>query len=206
MIEGGFRFGRPGRDRFAASATLSYSRWSDIQADLVDETGLPFTVNIGSGRIIGLDTNIAWTPIAALQFELSAFFNRSSLTDPAPAYAAADERDLPNVAESGGRAALTYRATLSPSASFVLDASLRYVGTSQLGIGPPIDVSQGKYLESSVGGRLELGRMGLSLDVSNLGDVRGNRFAFGNPFGLVARNQITPLRPRSVRIGLDAKF
>lgn len=206
MIEGGFRFGRPGRDRFAASATLSFSRWSDIQADLVDETGLPFTVNIGNGRIIGLDTNIAWMPIAALQFELSAFFNRSNLKDPAPAYVAADERDLPNVAESGGRAAVTYRVTLTPAASLVLDGSLRYVGTSQLGIGPPIDVSQGRYLESSVGGRLELGRIGLSFDVSNLGDVRGNRFAFGNPFGLVARNQITPLRPRSIRIGLDAKF
>jgi outer membrane receptor protein involved in Fe transport len=206
MIEGGFRFGRSGRDPFAASATLSYSRWSDVQADLVDGTGLPFTVNIGNGRVIGLDTSISWTPISSVQLEFSAFFIHSSLKDPAPAYAAADERDLPNVAESGGRAAVTYHVTLSPSASLVLDGSVRYVGSSQLGIGPPIDVSQGRYLESSVGGRLGLGRIGLSLDVSNLGDVRGNRFAFGNPFGLVARNQITPLRPRSIRIGLDAKF
>lgn len=206
MVESGFRFGRPGRDRFAASATLSYARWSDIQADLVDEAGLPFTVNIGNGRIIGLDTSMSWMPFPTLQFELSAFFNRSNLKDPAPAFAAADERELPNVAESGGRAAVTYRIALSPNTSLVLDGSLRYIGRSQLGIGPPIDVSQGKYLEGSFGGRLEHRRVGLSIDMSNLGDVRGNRFAFGNPFGLAARNQITPLRPRSIRIGLDAKF
>lgn len=206
MIEAGFRLGRAGRDRFAASATISYARWSDIQADLVDETGLPFTANIGSGRIIGFDAQMTWSPVTALQIDVASFFNRSDLTHPAPAFAAAAERDLPNVAESGARAEMTYRTDLSSSLALTLDGSLRYVGRSQLGIGPPLDVSQGRYLEASLGGRLGFGAFGLSIDVSNIGDVRGNRFAFGNPFGVADRDQITPLRPRSIRIGLDASF
>ena len=44
------------------------------------------------------------------------------------------------------------------------------------------------------------------MDVANLFDVRGNRFAFGNPFGLETRNQLTPLRPRTVRVGIDVAF
>ncbi len=206
MIESGFRLGTPGQDRFAASATLTYSHWSDIQADLIDEAGLPFTINIGSGRIVGLDTNITWMPADAVWLELSAFLNRTSLNKPAPAFLAAEDRELPNVAEEGGRFAITYRAELAGSAALMLDGSVRYVGSSQLGIGPPLDVSQGDYFEVTTGARFDLGAVGISVDVSNLGDVRGNRFAFGNPFGLAARDQITPLRPRSIRIGLDTRF
>jgi len=57
-----------------------------------------------------------------------------------------------------------------------------------------------------VGGRLDFGDFALSLKVDNVGDVRGNTFAFGDPFGLGERNQVTPLRPRTVRLGFDARF
>jgi iron complex outermembrane receptor protein len=46
----------------------------------------------------------------------------------------------------------------------------------------------------------------VSLGIVNLTDVYGNSFAFGNPFGLAQGNQITPLRPRSVRLGIDVRF
>ena len=35
--------------------------------------------------------------------------------------------------------------------------------------------------------------------------VEGNRFALGTPFS-IGRDQITPLRPRTVRLGFDASF
>ena len=205
-LEAGARFGTPGRDRFAASATVFYARWTDIQADLVDTAGLPFTVNIGDGRIAGVDARVTWHPVDPLTLEVSGFLNTSALKHPAPMFASSDERELPNVAEAGARAALSYRWHLSASAVLDLDTNLRYVGRSRLGIGPPLDVSQGGYLESSAGGRLSFGKAGISLDITNLADVRGNRFAFGNPFGIADRNQITPLRPRTVRLGFDASF
>lgn len=205
-IEAGARFGVPGRDRFSASAAVFYARWTDIQADLVNRAGLPFTVNIGDGRIGGFEARANWRPIDALSLEASVFLNSSALKNPLPMFAAASQRELPNVAEAGARLAGSYRLQLSAKTALTLDAGARYVGRSRLGIGPPLNVSQGNYIETSAGARLSFGRMGASLDVSNLADVRGNRFAFGNPFGIADRNQITPLQPRTVRIGVDASF
>jgi hypothetical protein len=95
---------------------------------------------------------------------------------------------------------------LSPSIALQLDGAARYVGQSQLGIGPPIDISQGGFVEARLGARLDFGRFGLSLDVDNVADARGNRFSFGNPFTVADRMQVTPLRPRTTRIGLYASF
>ncbi len=61
------------------------------------------------------------------------------------------------------------------------------MGRSRLGIGPLLDIPQGNYTVVDIGGRLGFGRFGVSLDVSNLGNVRANSFAFGNPFGLAQR-------------------
>ena len=46
---------------------------------------------------------------------------------------------------------------------------------------------------------------GLTLGLTNLTDEEGNRFALGTPFA-IGRDQVTPLRPRTIRIGLDAAF
>ena len=205
-VELGFRLGQHGRDRLAASAALFYTRWTDIQADLIDDSGLPYTDNIGDGEIGGLDGKLSWMPISDLNFEISAFLNSSTLTAVAPAFVAVKERDLPNVAKAGGRVAAAYRMAIASLGDLVVDGSVRYVGASQLGFGPPLDVEQGKYFETALGARLDLGSIGVSLDISNLANSRANRFAFGNPFGLADRNQETPLRPRSIRIGIDARF
>jgi iron complex outermembrane receptor protein len=204
--EAGIRVGQPGRDRVSLNASVSYARWADIQADLIDPRGLPFTTNLGDGRILGFEVETTWRASPSLSFDISAFLNSSALSSPDPAFAAADERDLPNIAGAGGRAAAHFRTALSPSVMLQLDSAARYVGHSQLGIGPPIDIRQGGFVEAQFGARFDFGRFGLSLDVDNLTDARGNRFSFGNPFTVGDRMQTTPLRPRTVRIGFDADF
>jgi hypothetical protein len=47
--------------------------------------------------------------------------------------------------------------------------------------------------------------VGLSLGVTNIAGIEGNRFALGTPFS-IGRDQITPLRPRTIRLGFDAAF
>ena len=136
----------------------------------------------------------------------STFFNLSRLNRPAPAFATASDRELPNIAEEGAQVRAGYTVALSPTVDLTVDGSLRYVGASQLGIGFPLDVAQGDFAEAAAGARLARGQWGLSFDITNLGNIHGNRFAYGNPFGLTARNQITPLRPRTLRIGIDARF
>lgn len=204
--EAGLRFGRPDRDRLSVNAALSYARWADIQADLIDARGLPFTANLGDGRIWGFEGEASLRLTPALRLEAAAFFNSSALSHPLPAFAAADERDLPNIPGEGARAALHFETPLGRRVSLALDGALRYVGHSQLGIGPPLDLRQGGYVDGQLGARLDFGRFGLSLDLDNVADARGNRFAFGNPFSIAARDQLTPLRPRTIRIGFDAAF
>ena len=167
---------------------------------------MPYTTNLGDGAISGIELEASWHVTPSLRLDVAAFLNGSSLTDPAPAFAAAEETDLPNIATAGGRIGASFRAELAQGAVLSVDGAINYVGASQLGIGAPLDVEQGDYFDSQIGARLGLGALGISVDVDNLFDVRGNRFAFGNPFGLESRNQLTPLRPRTVRVGLDIAF
>lgn len=206
-LEAGLRFRRPG-SRFSLNAALSYARWSDIQADLVDDRGLPFTTNIGDGRIYGFELDTGWRPSDSLRFDLAVFLTESELTRPNQAVVDADNRDLPNVAGAGPGARLSahYRAAIARGVELSVDAAVRYIGPSLLGVDAPLDVRQGDFADAQIGGRLDFGRFGLSLDVDNVADARGSRFAFGNPFGVGDRNQVTPIRPRTVRIGFDASF
>jgi len=206
MFEVGVRFGRPGIDRFTFEASASHERWSDIQSDLIDDAGLPFTTNIGDGRITSLEAKGSWRLTTMLTLDASLFLNNSRLAKPAPEFASANERDLPNIARAGGRLAASYQHRFNSSTTLTLDGAIRYVGHSELGIGAPLDVSQGNYLDTAIGGRLSLGEWGLSVDVTNLADARGNRFSYGNPFGIGLRNQVTPLVPRRVRLGIDVRF
>jgi outer membrane receptor protein involved in Fe transport len=201
----GLRLGRPD-GRFALALAASYADWEDIQADLIDLRGLPYTANIGSGYIRSIEASADYRPASDLQLSFSLFLDQSALSSPAPGFEEADQRDLPNIARAGAHLGVTYDKALSSRLRMQLNGSLRYVGESQLGIGPPLDQDQGQYLEADVGARLAIRNFGLSLDITNLADVRANRFSFGNPFSLDQRSQITPLRPRTIRLGLDAHF
>ncbi len=204
-IEAGLRIGGV-RDPLSFDISLSRARWTSIQSDLIDASGLPFTANIGDGQIFGLEARLTWRPATAWLFDASTFVNSSSLDRPAAAFPAARERELPNIAHAGARLAATYHLDLSAAAGLDVMTSVRYVGRSRLGIAPPFDQRQGDYVDTSFGMRLALGRFGITVDLTNLLDTRGNRFAFGNPFGAAAGDQITPLRPRAVRAGADLRF
>jgi outer membrane receptor protein involved in Fe transport len=46
----------------------------------------------------------------------------------------------------------------------------------------------------------------VSAYVDNLADARGNTFAYGNPFSRARATQATPLRPRTLGVGLSRRF
>lgn len=205
-FEGGARFGDPDHDRFSAAIGLSYARWKNIQADLVDAAGLPFTANIGNGRILGLETKVGWRILPGLTADGSLYLNDSELEDGAPGFENARGSELPDVAEIGARGAIAYRAGLTENLSLSITASVRYFGHSRLGIGPTLDIEQGNYTDSAIGARVGTRRVGVSIDMSNLFDSAQNRFSLGNPFGVMAGQQVTPQQPRTIRIGIDGHF
>ena len=205
-FEIGARYGEADRDRFSAAVTASYARWESIQADLVDTAGFPYSTNIGNGRILGFSASATWRPFDALAIEATAFVNDSGLTQPSPGFARAEGNDLPNIARLGARLGSTYTYELGPDLDLKLNASARYVGRSNLGVGNMLDIPQGKYIDSALDIRLGYKGVGLVLGVTNLANADNNRFSLGNPFSVVNRLQQTPLRPRTFRIGLDAAF
>jgi outer membrane receptor protein involved in Fe transport len=107
--------------------------------------------------------------------------------------------EIPNIARVVSRAGLTWQRDLGPDWTLEANAYARYVGKSRLGD------SQGSYVDSGLVVRVADGRRALSLSVTNLTDEVGNRFAFGAPLASGA-DQITPLRPRTIRLGIEQAF
>jgi iron complex outermembrane receptor protein len=87
-----------------------------------------------------------------------------------------------------------------------LATSVEYVGRSVLGVGNYLDVAQGHYAWGSAELGWQRGAVDLTLSVENVTDTHANRFAFGNPFSLENREQVTPMQPRTVRIGAEISF
>ncbi len=206
MNEFGIRLGDEARDRLSIRAAIFAADWNHIQADLVDSTGLPYTTNIGRGHIYGLDGQITWRPMREIALTAAAFVNNSGLSKPDPAFVTATRQTLPNVARGGGRIAAAWHRNLAPGITLGADAAVRYVGQSRLGVGQSLDIVQGGYATADANARLDFGKFGLSFALDNVSDTRANTFSFGNPFTVTSRNQITPLRPRTIRLGFDARF
>ncbi|MCI4589461.1 TonB-dependent receptor [Sphingobium sp. BYY-5] len=206
MSEIGLRLGNREKDRLSVRAAFFFADWNHIQADLIDNSGLPYTANIGSGRIYGLDGEIIWRLSSALTLTAAAFLNDSDLYAPEAEFATPGEQTLPNIARDGIRLVAGWRRNIAPGVTLSSEASVRYIGKSRLGVGPLLDIPQGDYTVGDVGARIDFGRFGLSLDVTNISDIRANSFAFGNPFSLARRDQMTPLRPRTIRLGINAQF
>jgi outer membrane receptor protein involved in Fe transport len=201
-FEFGARHGRPGIGPFELTASLSHTRWRDIQADFIDNSGLPSTANIGDGTV--------WTASMAGAVELTRdlrlsgglTYNDSHVDEPAP-LAFSRTTQVPNIARIAGRLGFDYRRAVGGDLELAAQGWASYIGRSRLGIGPELGEPQGDYLDSGVTVRLGKGRHGVSLSVTNIADVQGNRFALGTPFA-IGREQITPLQPRTVRIGFDS--
>ena len=222
-IEAGVRSNGRGSDRLDVAATVAHTSWRDIQADFIDGSGLPSTANIGDGQLWTIEAKVGMRATPALRLEGAVSYNDGRIDEPSivrlaslvtsfaidPATTRAQLlarlSQIPNIARVTARAGAVYRRPIGGSADLKIDAWTRYVGSSRLGVGPVLGQKQGSYLDSGITGRLGMGPIGLSASVTNLSDSRGNRFALGTPFA-TGKDQVTPLRPRTIRIGLDAAF
>ncbi len=206
-LETGMRFGLAGVDRAYLTASVSHTIWQDIQADFIDATGLPSTANIGDGRIWTFSAAGGWKPVAGLTLDAGFTYNDSRVTEPSAALFVALARmsQVPNIARYAGRLGADYRRDIGRDLELRVYGWARYVGRSRLGVGPVLGEEQGDYLDTALTARVGRPSLGVTLGLTNLTDSVGNRFALGTPFQ-VGSGQITPQRPRTFRIGLDAAF
>ena len=205
-VEGGVKMLPDAANRLRATLTFSYAHWENIQADLVDMRGLPYTDNIGSGWILGAEATAEWRPFSNLTLTGALFVNHSRLTYAEPGVTTDEEQELPNVPHLGLTGRVHYRHALSGPWQLDLDASGRYTGHSRLGTKPNLYIQQGNYVQSNASARVGTPKWGVSLQMDNLLDQHGNTFALGNPFDVSAGQQYVPQRPRTIRLGVDARF
>lgn len=209
--EGGFRYGRPGVDRLDLQGGATLSHWKDIQADFLDASGLPVTDNIGDGRVWTVTANGGVRVTPELRLEAGFAWNDGTITKPTATFltllagTADNSMEIPNIARFVARGAVDWHTTLSSEWTLEANAYARFVGKSRLGIGPHLGESQGEYVDSGLVVRVAGDRRAISLTVTNLTDGTGNRFAFGAPIA-TGVDQITPLRPRTIRLGFEQGF
>lgn len=224
-FEFGGRHGEPGLDPFDISANVSFTRWRDIQADFIDSFGLPSTANIGDGRIWSVSVNGGAEVAPGLRIDAGFTYNDSQVDEPSPflgspvfgdvrpasqlvlgpELALGRASQIPNIARFAGRTGFEYRGSVGNDLDLRAQGWVQYVGQSRLGVGPELGEEQGDYLDTGLTVRVGRENIGVTLGLTNLTDAKGNRFALGTPFA-IGRDQITPLRPRTIRIGLDASF
>ncbi len=188
----------------SVSATTAY--WKGIQADLLNRRGAPFTTNLGNARIRTIEASIDWVPTARLTVDASALYAYSLVTGPIADQSREDNRRLPETPPFAAHVALGYSWPSGRDVTPELSVAADYVGRSVLGTGDLLDVSQGDYLTVGASAGLHWRGWDATLGIDNLTNATANRFAFGNPFGLVTRNQTTPLRPRNVRLGVSVHW
>ena len=205
-VEAGVKMLPDETNRWRATLTFSYAHWENIQADLVDMRGLPYTANIGSGWILGAEMAVEWRPVSDLALTSAVFVNHSRLTYAEPGVTTDEQQELPNVPHLGLSGRIHYRHGLGGAWQIDLDASGRYTGHSRLGTKPNLYLQQGNYVQSNASARIGTPEWGVSLQMENLLDQHGNTFALGNPFDVAAGKQYVPQRPRTIRLGFDARF
>ena len=200
----GAGIGEPGRGDFHLAANFSFSRWRDIQADFIDLAGLPTTANIGDGRIWAATVSGSALAVPDLRVEFGASYNDSRVDE--PAFMTFDRlTQIPNIARFSGRLGFDWRHRFDSGLSLEANGWASYIGRSRLGIGPELGELQGDYFDSGVLVRIGRDRVGVTVSLTNIADVEGNRFALGTPFA-IGRQQVTPLQPRTLRVGLDTRF
>lgn len=134
MDEVGLRLGDEGRDRVSVRAAVFFADWNSIQADLVDSRGLPYTENIGNGRVRGIDADVSWHVTSDVDISASGFGTIRKLSQPEAQFATGGGENLPNVAGSGGRLAAEWHRDVAAGVLLGGEAAMRYVGTSTLGM------------------------------------------------------------------------
>ncbi len=197
----GVRKERRGTTGVSFSTSMSYANWRDIQADLFSARGQPFTANIGSADIYALEFNGDWVPLVGLRARVAFLYTENRVDGALAASSTRNNRRLPETPPLAATLDLSYTWADRGGSRYDLYANGRYTGRSVLGTGDYLDISQGRYALFGIGGGWHWRQFSASLAIDNVTNRHDNMFALGNPLTFTLRDQTTPLRPRTFRMG-----
>ena len=190
--------------RLRLRSALFYNSWSNIQTDQFLPSGLSYTTNAGDGRNIGLETEAEMRLNRNWSIKANAMVDQPLLTHAAPGFVS--NVNLPGVPDLLVGARTEYERPLWGHLRGLLSADVRYVGRSQLTFNPAITAPMGGYILARLSAQLVSDRWRLAMFVSNPTNETGNTFSYGNPFNFQQVREVTPQRPRSLRLLLSVDF
>jgi outer membrane receptor protein involved in Fe transport len=186
--------------RLSLSASAFHTLWSDIQSDYLLANGLVSTRNAGKGKISGLEAAIEWKLSNSLNLSAGGSVQRARLTH-AEDGLDLDDRRLPIAPDLTGRLAVTQSFGLGEW-NGQASAQANYIGSAHLSFDDDLDRQMGKYAVVAANTEMSHEAWTLGIRIDNLFDVKGDSFAFGNPFSIRSGPQYTPLRPRTLTLSV----
>ncbi|HEY3947899.1 TonB-dependent receptor [Phenylobacterium sp.] len=184
---------------------IFHADWRGLQTDQRLASGLPITVNIGDGSNTGLEGEAVWRPDRHLQVRANLLVEDPSITRANDVFPARRDIGLPGVPYDMGSADVRYAWKVG-NLDAETSAQVAYVGRSYLTFDGGIGNAMGGYASGRVAAALSGADWRATVFIDNVADERGNTFAFGNPFSRARATQATPLRPRTVGLGLSRSF
>jgi outer membrane receptor protein involved in Fe transport len=190
--------------RLRLRAAGFYDIWNDIQTDQFLLSGLSYTANAGNGRDIGFESEATLQLTPSWTLQANVLVDQPKLEQAHVGFTAGV--NLPGVPDvlAGGRT--EYRFPLPFGMKGLVSADARYVGRSQLTFNPRIVAPMGGYVLARLSAQVSYGRWRLAAFLSNPTNGAGNTFSYGNPFNFQQVREVTPQRPRSLRLLLSAEF
>jgi outer membrane receptor protein involved in Fe transport len=186
-------------------AAVFQASWTDIQADLVLPSGLPFTANLGDGRSRGVEVEATYLR-GGLELSANLVRQDPELRRPAPGLPSRADTGLPGVPDISVVVSGSYSWALPRDGTFGMRVTYAYVGRSKLAFDAVTAPSMGGYGDLRVAATARLGSVTARLFAENLLDRRGDTLAFGNPFTFRSQAASTPQRPRTFGITLSRSF
>jgi iron complex outermembrane receptor protein len=191
--------------RLTLRGALFHADWNGLQTDQRLASGLPLTVNIGDGSNTGVEGEAVWRPDDHVLVRLNMLIEDPKITRADDVFPARRDIGLPGVPYDMGGADLRYHWRIG---AYEAEASAQavYVGRSYLTFDGGMDNAMGGYASGRVAAALRAHTWRATVYMDNVADERGNTFAFGNPFSRIRATQATPLRPRTVGLGVSRSF
>lgn len=186
--------------RLSLAASLYYTDWQNIQSDQLLPNGLVSTRNAGRGEIVGGEASADWRLRPALLLSAGLSVQRASLVAAQDGLELEDLR-LPVAPDVTARLSLVHDFEIG-SARASLKAQANYIGHARLTFDQGLDRQMGNFATVSTVAALAASGMVFSARIDNLFDIKGDSFAFGNPFSIRQGRQFTPLRPRTLTLSV----
>ncbi|MFM7348078.1 MAG: TonB-dependent receptor domain-containing protein [Erythrobacter sp.] len=181
-----------------------FSRWENIQSDMLRPDGLLESANVGNALIIGAEASAALPLVAGWSLDAGVSVTHATLTS-LTVPLGLDDLHLPVVPDFTLRGGIDHSFTLGDAPARI-GMQLRYLGPSRLSFDPAIDQPMGKVLESSLFAQTQLAGFDVRMEIENLLDRRDNLFAYGNPLRFALARQYTPQTPFSARVTVQRSF